>query len=260
MTAIIIPRKHLRQPQGRVQPSHEWSGRIVALQNGREMVVGSATAIGSPGQEVVSRGAGWRGGSGKYFSGPAEYKPTLNSPYSVAFELVSRTVVDGGAIFSIADTATAGDVRLLFRAVFPRKVDVYWNGSYFIQAGDLWVANERVICVFSHDGTTGRLWINGVLAGSATAGFDTASNATNGYFGSGYNAQFDAVYLWHAQWARGLSAVEAYELSHNPWQLFRADPVRIYSLPSGPISVTINSITASNITQTGARITLGLTR
>ena len=44
----------------------------------------------------------------------------------------------------------------------------------------------------------------------------------------------------------------------NPWQLFRADPARIYSLPTGAIS--INSITASNITQTGARITLGLTR
>ncbi len=40
--------------------------------------------------------------------------------------------------------------------------------------------------------------------------------------------------------------------------LFRADPIRIYSLPTGAIS--INSILASNITQTGARITLGLTR
>ena len=48
------------------------------------------------------------------------------------------------------------------------------------------------------------------------------------------------------------------ELVDNPWQLFRADPIRIYSLPTGAIS--INSITASNITQTGARITLGLTR
>ena len=55
-----------------------------------------------------------------------------------------------------------------------------------------------------------------------------------------------------------LSAAQALDLAANPWQLFRADPIRIYSLPSGAIS--INSITASNITQTGARITLGLTR
>ena len=55
-----------------------------------------------------------------------------------------------------------------------------------------------------------------------------------------------------------LSSAEVWELSSAPWQLFRADPIRIYSLPTGAIS--INSITASNITQTGARITLGLTR
>ena len=47
-------------------------------------------------------------------------------------------------------------------------------------------------------------------------------------------------------------------LLQNPWQIFRADPIRIYSLPTGAIS--INSIAASNITQTGATITLGLTR
>lgn len=46
----------------------------------------------------------------------------------------------------------------------------------------------------------------------------------------------------------------------NPWDVYRADPIRIYSLPSGPISLAINSITASNITSSGARITLGLTR
>ena len=59
---------------------------------------------------------------------------------------------------------------------------------------------------------------------------------------------------------RALDEHEALEFHANPWQLFRADPIRIYSLPSGAISLSINSITASNITQTGARITLGLTR
>ena len=41
----------------------------------------------------------------------------------------------------------------------------------------------------------------------------------------------------------------------NPWSVFRADPIRIYSLPSGAISWS--SLTASNITQTGATLTLG---
>lgn len=259
MTVIIIPRKRLTQPQpqGRVAVAPEWSDGIVALQNGREMVVGGATSTGSPGQEVVSRGIGWRGGSGKYFFGAAEYKPTLNNPYSLAFEIVSRTVVDGGAVFSIADAPTSGTVRLLFRCAYPRKFDVYWNGSYRIQAGAEWQENERTLCVFSHDGTTARLWINGVLAGSAAGEFGSESNATNWYFGSGYDKQFDAVYLWHAQWSRALSTSEALSISDNPWQLFRADPIRIYSLPSGPIGISWSSLTASNITQTGAALTLG---
>lgn len=57
---------------------------------------------------------------------------------------------------------------------------------------------------------------------------------------------------------KALTGEEAAELSFNPWQIFRADPIRIYSLPSG--AITINSITASNITSSGARITLGVTR
>lgn len=54
-----------------------------------------------------------------------------------------------------------------------------------------------------------------------------------------------------------ISSAMADELVDNPWQLFRADPIRIYSLPSGPISISWSSLTASNITQTGARLTLG---
>ena len=54
------------------------------------------------------------------------------------------------------------------------------------------------------------------------------------------------------------SREEAGELSENPWQLFRADPLRIYSLPSG--AITLNSLTMSNITQNTARATLSLTR
>ena len=50
------------------------------------------------------------------------------------------------------------------------------------------------------------------------------------------------------------------ELVDNPWQLFRADPVRIYSLPSGPILIpTLSGLSTMNITQTGARHSLTLT-
>lgn len=50
---------------------------------------------------------------------------------------------------------------------------------------------------------------------------------------------------------------EAAELCANPWQLFKADPVRIYSLPSGPI--TLGTPIISNITASGFRVSVGLT-
>lgn len=59
------------------------------------------------------------------------------------------------------------------------------------------------------------------------------------------------------RWGRVLADSEIFDLEKAPWQLFRADPVRIYSFPSGPISLSWSSLTASNITQTGARLTLG---
>ena len=43
------------------------------------------------------------------------------------------------------------------------------------------------------------------------------------------------------------------------YRLFRADPVRIYSFPSGPIIPSISGLTTSNITSSGARHSLTLT-
>ena len=259
MSAIIIPRRHYTQPQGRVQPAQEWSDGLLVLQTGQAFATGTGLGVGSVTDDPTPNGLGWSGGSGKYFYGPATHKPAPGAAFSVAFELVSRTVVDGGAVFSVADTATAGSARLLFRCSYPNKFDVYWGGSYRIQGGSPWVQNERALCVFSHDGTTGKLWVNGVLLGSATVAFNTESAATNWYFGSGYNTQFDATYLWQAQFSRGLDAEEALALYENPAQLFHADPIRIYSLPTGAIIPYISSVTMGNISQNSATTSIQLT-
>lgn len=46
-------------------------------------------------------------------------------------------------------------------------------------------------------------------------------------------------------------------LLQNPWQIFHADPIRIYSLPSGAITLGTPSI--SNITASSFRVSVGLT-
>lgn len=161
------------------------------------------------------------------------------------------------AMFSVADSALNGTPRLYIGANSTNKLMVYWGNSFRITYTGTYSANERALVIFTHDGTTGSLYLNGVLVGSATQSLGVV-NAHNWYLGSGYGGQLDAVYLLQAQWARGLTPSEIGDVSANPWQLFRADPVRFYSLPSGPI--TINSLTVSNITSSGARFTVGLTR
>lgn len=71
--------------------------------------------------------------------------------------------------------------------------------------------------------------------------------------------QFNGVYGSVAVIAGAITDDEAYQLVENPWMLYEAEPATIYSLPSAG-ALTINTITASNITSSGARITLGVTR
>ena len=113
-------------------------------------------------------------------------------------------------------------------------------------------------------GAIGRLYRDGQVLSSTQSGtivgnwYDPAQEVVIGRLGSAYESGLATPFSLVVAWDRALSDAEVAEISQNPWQLFRADPVRIYSLPSG--AITINSLTASNITQTGARITLGLTR
>lgn len=113
-------------------------------------------------------------------------------------------------------------------------------------------------------GAIGRLYRDGAILSSTQTftsignWYDSAQEATIGRLGGAYESGRATPFALVAVWDRALSDAEVAEISANPWQLFRADPIRIYSLPSG--AITLNSLTASNITQTGATITLGLTR
>lgn len=127
-------------------------------------------------------------------------------------------------------------------------------------AGGTWNIGQWYDITIVCNESSARQWANSklVVSGGAPAsqtlpprlGFGSPAG------GGGPSAWFDLAYALTLN--RAIDEREALEFHANPWQLFRADPIRIYSLPTGAIS--INSILASNITQTGARITLGLTR
>lgn len=109
----------------------------------------------------------------------------------------------------------------------------------------------------TYDGTTVQEYYQGdqsAVPSNPTVGGDFDKEHSNVVLSiAGRNTQIGMA-LVHKY---AISREEYRELYINPWQLFRADPIRIYSLPSGPISISWSSLTASNITQTGARLTLG---
>jgi len=113
-------------------------------------------------------------------------------------------------------------------------------------------------------GAIGRLYRDGQVLSSTQTGtsvgnwHDPAQEVTIGRIGSSYESGSATPFALVVAWDRALSDAEVAAISANPWQLFRADPVRIYSLPSG--AITLNSLTMSAITQTTARATLSVTR
>ena len=105
-------------------------------------------------------------------------------------------------------------------------------------------------------------WIDGRLSASNAVTHSPINSALAVFLGERGNGaeRWQGDMQFHADFAGELSREQLAALTGDPRQLFTDDPIRIYSFPSVVSAPSINSITASNITQTGARITLGLTR
>ena len=107
----------------------------------------------------------------------------------------------------------------------------------------------------------------GVITTDATASNaldDTTHHMTlfsGDYNGTTYdNGRIYPIEIAHAVVLRGIGGIDvARALTDEPYAIYKPRTVRRYFLSTAS-SPTINSITASSITQAGARITLGLTR
>lgn len=270
MTAIIIPRRHYTQPQGRVEV--DWAN---PLANGLLLAATPFSEMGEqPEIKIGQIGAGARGGVLK--RGPETHGLANSTVFIVSQPLVAD---DGswwraGARF-YGDTSSVwpNDLGLaLYAPSIYGRINVgarASNGSVYIatvavldgnqqygkpMTAAATVASDLLVTGFG----SGKRW------GTSTAlqgySYNSPNPALSGpMFGQLASASGSMDFLSLVlRWGRVLSDEEIFEAERAPWQLFRADPIRIYSLPSS--AITLNSLTASNITQTGARITLGLTR
>ena len=273
MTAIIIPRKHLRQPQGRVEInwSHPFSeglifafdpagwrnavtGVVMTAVGGasrfpgptgqRRRTLASADVLTCPIPRVESTSPLYTYARATALASNTTRKRLLRLSNATNGTIVSFDYGDGSANRAIVGIQTASGFPGLGTDSAPviGDQDVY----------------------FGHDGTASSngltIVVDGV-AGTTNLGTQAARLAHvdtlhlgNNASSFPWNGYIESVFVWTLP----VPTDERASLRENPWQLFRADPIRTYSFPTGAIS--INSILASNITQTGARITLGLTR
>ena len=296
MSAIIIPRKHFRIPQGRVRVSDEWLdtglGAVILPRYGARNLITGIAGVGGRAQR-----AGQYGIAARCTVTADAADVGINAVGTRAFTWLAVAKFDsaGGSWMGIASAKRAG-VKLwaLMR---------YANGSPYLELAP-WTGSAHGSAVLSlpaFDGEGAEQLSNatpGVLGFSLDAsagtgasqtvlrqylsGAETVTNTTisaagtfdlsaagsffraGGNHDGGYGAPSAAPWphdLWMTLYwpAVALPSELAQDLQRNPYQLLESDPIRIYSIPTST-GLSINSITASSITQTGARITLGLTR
>ena len=275
MTAIIIPRRHYTQPQGRVgvdAANHAGANALTAMTfQGSVYDAAAGSLVPYDGQPVYGAGAT---GYGLLATGGYRLKLPINPIYLQKQEVTYYAVLQstGGGNNGQVFTRHMGSITASVSIGVHRGSSNGWGIAVNGTTSDLYAyplanigaaaVSAPATLVLTVGGGVARLYVNGQLAGSGNYGGDIDYSRTDeglSIFSTGTIVSAFRGLLYSAGVIDGVMSPESAEdFSENPWQLFRADPIRIYSLPTGAIS--INSITASNIAQTGARITLGLTR
>ena len=262
MSVISLPHEHLRQPQGRVTIAPDW------MQH-------SPVAVWMPGAPGFEAAAGavcpYAGSTVRASEIGAVYQhtervlpgaafPRLNGQLPLTILAYCNPHTTRASIYT--QRVAGGNNELGFRVNESAANNIsFWNfpgvGTWLHGAGVLDRRYQMLAATF--DSAEDRVYADGELLNSRSAASGAAPSAVAiGGLPESTSISYARGLGLLATFQSALSADEIAELSRNPWQLFRADPIRIYSFPTGAIS--INSVTASSITASGATITLGLTR
>lgn len=265
MTAIIIPRRHYTQPQGRVSiDSNNPASRdiVIAALGGVDVVNGApALTLGGVSEALPD-------GIARSFSG-AQYDAysgldgsyTYVSEYTIAGLWQRR----GAATQRIASMGFQSGVRGAALSLSAdgsvRAIAAIPSVGNTIIGTPISAARTKYFSAVVHGGGKLRLNHRGVYTDeidsphalfNAKPEFRVGADSVPSSFLTG-------SVLLAAFWLRALEEEELRSLNNNPWQLFRADPVRIYSLPSSGTEQALaasGTATASATAQLAASIAL----
>ncbi len=266
MPAIIIPRRHLIQPQGRVTIAPEFATFVAGAVVGDQYFDGAqwGTVATKTGQEVAAspHGLGIRTSADVAPFGFALNAAVAPNECTIVFRGTPDDILQGAnSAFSWANS----DVTFVHMngSLIDKGVAAYGTGiSYFFNDTP---SPDRIPLFGAYVGSYsnaagGRIYVDGAVKTEGSHSPSQAVTLNSMWVGSRPNA---ANRCWRGisemvALLRGANHSVSAELSINPYQIFRADPIRFYSLPSG--AITLNSLTASNITSSGARFTVSVTR
>ena len=287
MTAFIIPRTQLSQPTGRIQPSNEWDGYLYdAMMPHLGTSIRGAQIVRSGTPSIIPNA----GGLSSIHSGSGA------NIYRSKFHYPEYNVGDGGVWLCLVGSFDV-ESFLNDRSLFGFGSDVGGSGNSVYAIGSF--DSNRISGIASTDGDFIGGWIHSptgqsprkrnaaLLVETSLTGFTARSYMfLDGVFCGEQSRTGDNTFRYEYLCAGGLRrgatdlqggnvsvnmvaaiggrgnppGLEAVrDLSRNPWQLFKADPVRIYSFPSGPIIPTITSVGMTNILQNSATANIQLT-
>jgi hypothetical protein len=265
--SIILPRRHYTQPQGRVRV--EWNHPIST---------GLVFAFDPAGRRNAADGTPMTQTGGAFVvasdRGVALQATDSARVFSCPITPIAATAPVSGYFHARAYASNATRKRLfrLFNATNGTIVNIdFGSGSSNRSFTGIQTASDfptngifsntpigNNIIYGGHDGgSTFDAFVfelNGVIGtdtfGTAGARIGPATDLNLGNNASSFpwNGEIPIAYLWR----RMLSVEERRELDANPWQLFRADPVRIYSLPSAAPGVP-TSLLNQNLAATSFR-------
>ena len=266
MAAIILPRRHYTQPQGRVEVAPNWrNGFIAAFGPQSHLVTQSSTTFLAAGRDGVMLSASPSSNGAQV----ANRRIVAGLEYSTSLAILSLPAVENTAHGQAIYCERSNDQQIYKLTLAPSGDEISYvvrNASNTLHNNVTKVhvpANRRrlfVAAFVTDGGSNRRVFAAGdsatntnLLAINFTACNDVRlcgdAIDSSSYLRSGL--------LHVVLFNRALSDEELRDIDGSPWQLFRAEPVRIYSLP--PVIPTLSSPGVIDITATSARPQVTLT-
>jgi len=250
MAAIILPRRSVKRPSGRLVLVNDFAQAGSFLFDGGHYNPAAFYRNGYGGVGVTPAG------TGTLFSETARQSVDFTRA-DLGFPVQPPKYTTVSVVFSTGTDASYSNIFNFGQEIQVRHTTSNWD--FYHRAGTFKLAqwssgyaqNKIQALVAAYDGTNIQLFGDGALRASTSSTVVNSLSADiviGRDYSTGTNSYWQGTILATAFIPFYVGQGLATDLAINPWQLFRAEPVRIYSLPAA----TIPTLSAPGITELGS--------